>query len=76
VQKYCWQCHANGGIAQGVVDLSTYTTVKQNSLRMWQAVYNCWMPNVDASPPPRAYPTEQERETIITWADACMAPDN
>jgi hypothetical protein len=34
------------------------------------------MPNADGSPAPMAYPTAEERQTMITWMDVCNAPDN
>ncbi len=76
VEKYCWQCHANGGIDQQMVDLSTYAGVKQNAVRILQQVHDCLMPNFGATPPPMAYPTIEERNTIIAWAGVCMAPNN
>ncbi len=76
IQKYCWQCHANNGIDQRMVDLSTYTGAKQNAVRILQQVHDCLMPNFGATPPPMAYPTVDERNTIIAWAGVCMAPDN
>ncbi|HEX8792511.1 MAG TPA: hypothetical protein VF765_16300 [Polyangiaceae bacterium] len=76
IEKYCWQCHANGGIDQPMVDLSTYAGAKQNAVRILQQVHDCLMPNFGATPPPKAYPTADERNTIIAWAGVCMAPDN
>lgn len=76
IEKYCWQCHGNGGTAQGSADLSTYAGVKKNAVSILQQVDQCLMPNFGATPPPMAYPTIAERNTIIAWAGACMAPDN
>jgi hypothetical protein len=76
VQKYCWQCHGTGGMAQGNADLSSYATVKPRAGAVLQAVATCLMPNCGATPPPMAYPTTQERNTIIAWAGACGAPNN
>ncbi len=76
IEKYCWQCHANGGIDQAMVDLSTYTGVKKNAVRVLQQVHDCLMPNFGATPPPMVYPTVEERNTIIAWAGVCMAPNN
>lgn len=76
IEKYCWQCHANGGIDQAQIDLSTYAGVKKNAVTILQQVDQCLMPNFGATPPPKAYPTADERNTIIAWAGVCMAPDN
>jgi hypothetical protein len=76
IEKYCWQCHANGGIDQQMIDLSTYAGAKQNAVRILQQVYGCLMPNFGATPPPKVYPTVDERNTIVAWAGVCMAPDN
>jgi hypothetical protein len=76
VEAYCLQCHGNGGIAQAQANLATYDDVFMNRTRLWEAVYNCSMPNTDASPAPLEYPTLAQRSTIITWADPCNAPDN
>jgi hypothetical protein len=76
VEKYCWQCHANDGIDQAQIDLSTYAGVKKNAVTILQQVDQCLMPNFGATPPPKAYPTADERNTIIAWAGVCMAPDN
>ena len=74
--KYCWQCHGTGGSAVSTADLSTYGGVKQQAVRILQQVHDCLMPNFGATPPPMAYPTVDERNTIIAWAGACTAPDN
>jgi hypothetical protein len=76
IVKYCWQCHANGGIDQQQIDLSTYTGVKTHAVIILQQVSACLMPNYGATPPPKAYPTAEERNTILAWAGACMAPNN
>ena len=76
IVKYCWQCHANGGIDQAMIDLSTYSSTKRFAVAVLQQVDSCLMPNFGATPPPMAYPTVEERNTIIAWAGACMAPDN
>ena len=76
IVKYCWQCHANGGIDQQMVDLSTYGGVKLQAVRVLQQVHDCLMPNFGATPPPMTYPTIDERNTIIAWAGVCMAPNN
>jgi hypothetical protein len=76
VVKYCWQCHGTGGSAQGNADLSSYAGVKKKAPTVLQQVSSCLMPNCGASPPPMAYPTIAERNTIIAWAGVCGAPDN
>jgi hypothetical protein len=76
IERYCWQCHANGGIDQAQIDLSTYAGAKKYAVTMLQQVDQCLMPNFGATPPPMAYPTVEERNTIIAWAGVCMAPDN
>jgi hypothetical protein len=74
--SYCLQCHGDGGIAQDQVNLATYDDVFANRERVWQQIYGCAMPNVDASPPPMAFPTLDQRQIMITWADPCNAPNN
>jgi hypothetical protein len=76
IQQYCWQCHDTGGSAVNTADLSTYAGVKKNDVRILQQVHDCLMPNFGATPPPMAYPTVEERNTIIAWAGVCMAPNN
>ena len=76
VSTYCLQCHGDGGIAQTTVNLATYDDVYANRERFWQQIYNCSMPNVDASPPPTAFPSLAERQALVTWADPCNAPNN
>ncbi len=75
IATYCLQCHGPSGLA-GRWDLSSYAGVKQNAVAVVQQVASCLMPNPNASPPPRAFPTEAERLTIATWAGVCGAPDN
>jgi hypothetical protein len=76
VVEYCDQCHGPGGQAQAQVDLSTYASVAANRTRCWQQIETCLMPNPDGSPPPFAYPTPAQRQTMVTWMDVCNAPDN
>jgi hypothetical protein len=76
IEKYCWQCHGNGGIDQQQIDLSTYAGVKTHAVTILQQVNACLMPNYGATPPPKAYPTVEERNTILAWAGVCGAPDN
>lgn len=76
IVKYCWQCHGSGGMAQGNADLSSYSGVKTKAVTVLQQVSSCLMPNCGATPPPMAYPTAEERNTIIAWAGACGAPNN
>lgn len=76
VEKYCDQCHGNGSTAASQLNLSTYKDVAANRTKCWYQIYQCWMPNVDGSPPPLAYPTAGERQTLVTWMDICNAPNN
>jgi len=76
VEKYCGQCHQTGSSAAAQLNLSTYSDVYENRTKCWYQIYQCWMPNVDGSPAPLAYPTPAERQTMITWMDVCNAPDN
>ena len=76
IVEYCDQCHAPGGQAAGQVTLGTYSDVAANRTRCWQQIETCLMPNPDGSPPPLAYPTPAERQTMVTWMDVCNAPDN
>jgi hypothetical protein len=76
VEKYCGQCHQTGSTAATQLNLSTYSDVYANRTKCWYQIYQCWMPNVDGSPPPLAYPTPAERQTMLTWMDVCNAPDN
>lgn len=76
IEKYCWQCHADGGIDYPAIDLSSYVEVKKLAVTVLQQVDQCLMPNFGATPPPKAYPTVEERNTILAWAGVCMAPNN
>jgi hypothetical protein len=76
IEKYCGQCHQTGSTAAAQLNLSTYSDVYESRTKCWYQIYQCWMPNVDGSPPPLAYPTPAERQTMITWLDVCNAPDN
>jgi hypothetical protein len=76
VEKYCGQCHQTGSSAAAQLNLSNYSDVYANRTKCWYQIYQCWMPNQDGSPPPMAYPTAAERQTMITWMDVCNAPDN
>lgn len=76
LEAYCLQCHGAGAIASARFPLSTYADVKQHATQSWEQVYTCLMPNGDASPPPLAYPTLAQRQTLVTWASVCGAPNN
>ena len=76
IEKYCWQCHADGGIDYPAIDLSSYVEVKKLAVTVLQQVDQCLMPNFGATPPPKLYPTVEERNTILAWAGVCMAPNN
>lgn len=76
IVKYCDQCHGNGNSASGQLNLSTYADVAGSARNDWYQIYQCWMPNAGGSPAPMAFPTAAERQTMVTWLDVCMAPDN
>ena len=69
--KYCNPCHTAGGIGQGTKDFSTFEAIQNASSTIGTQVSGCAMPQ-----PGNAQPTATERETIITWALVCRAPDN
>lgn len=71
VAKYCLVCHGSGGIGQSKEDFSTYQGVKKAGATIASQVQQCLMPQAGA-----AQPTASERETLITWALVCRAPDN
>jgi hypothetical protein len=71
VAKYCYVCHGHGGIGQSKEDFSTYQGVKKAGPTIAFQVQQCLMPQ-----PGAAQPTASERETLITWALVCRAPDN
>jgi hypothetical protein len=74
--EFCEQCHGPGGQATSQAALASYADVAGNRTRAWQQIETCLMPNVDGSPPPLAYPTPAQRQTMVTWLDVCNAPDN
>jgi hypothetical protein len=74
IQNYCVMCHMDGGSGESLVDLTSYANVFKYRSRELTQVYQCWMPNEDASPPPPPLSTAQ-RETIVAWL-ACNAPNN
>ena len=76
VQRYCDQCHGNGSTAATQLNLTTYADVATNRTRCWTQIEQCTMPNANGSPPPMAYPTPDERQTMVTWMDVCGAPNN
>jgi hypothetical protein len=76
VIKYCVQCHGPGASAANQLLLGNYTEVAANRTKCWYQIDKCWMPNQDGSPPPLAYPTPAERQTMVNWMDVCNAPDN
>ena len=71
VAKYCYGCHGMGGVGQSKEDFSTYQGVKKAGPTIASQVQQCLMPR-----PGAAQPTESERETLITWALVCRAPNN
>jgi hypothetical protein len=76
VVEYCDSCHGNGGPAALQVPLATYQDVFDNRTRSWEQVYKCAMPNTDASLAADAFPTADQRQTMVTWLDICNAPNN
>jgi hypothetical protein len=75
VEKYCVTCHEPGGVGISSANLTTYADVFKNRTEMLTQVYQCLMPNVDASVPPPALPTAAERQTLVQWV-VCGAPQN
>jgi hypothetical protein len=71
--KYCFQCHGEGGIEESMFDYTTYAGEYKNRSEMLTQVYQCQMPPYDASPPTEAFPTAQDRQTIVAWL-VCGAP--
>jgi hypothetical protein len=74
VQNYCVMCHSPGGVGEPMADLTTYAGVYKARAEVQQQVYQCLMPNQDASPPAPTL-TSAQRETIVSWV-ACNAPNN
>ncbi len=74
IQNYCVMCHSPGGIGEPTADLTSYAGVYKARAEVQQQVYQCLMPNQDASPPPPKL-TSDQRETIVAWV-ACDAPNN
>ncbi len=72
VAKYCYGCHLAGGVGYSTADLSTYAGVLKKDSTIGQQVSECLMPQLDAG----QQPTPAERETLITWALTCRAPNN
>jgi hypothetical protein len=75
-EAYCLQCHGTGQMAFAQVPLETYQDVFDNRTRSWQQIYQCLMPNLDASLPATNFPTADQRQTMVTWLDPCNAPNN
>ena len=73
IATYCFQCHGEGGIEQSQFDYTTYAGVYKNRAEMLTQVYECAMPPYDASPPTAAFPSAQDRQTLVAWL-ACGAP--
>jgi hypothetical protein len=76
VLEYCVPCHGPGGSAASQLELGSYSEFAANRTKCWYQIDKCWMPNADGSPPPLAYPTPAQRQTMVTWMDICNAPDN
>jgi hypothetical protein len=73
IVTYCFQCHGEGGIEQSQFDYTTYAGVYRNRAEMLTQTYQCQMPPYDASPPAAIFPTETDRQTIVSWL-VCGAP--
>jgi hypothetical protein len=69
--KYCDVCHANGGVGQSTRNFSTFQGIENARGTIGTWVAQCKMP-MPGSP----QPTPAERETLVTWALTCQAPDN
>jgi hypothetical protein len=65
----CVSCHSPGG-QEASRPLLTYSQVYSERSAVLNQVYACNMPPVTA-----AWPTEQEREALLTWL-VCGAPQN
>ena len=70
VQGTCYPCHAPGGNADAVVDLSTYANIVAKKGPVLDSVYGCRMPPV-VSPPL----TAAQRALFLAWF-ICNAPSN
>jgi len=73
IVTYCFQCHGEGGIEQSQYDYTSYAGVYKNRAEMLTQTYQCQMPPYDASPPTAIFPTDQDRQTIVSWL-VCGAP--
>jgi hypothetical protein len=74
ISTYCLRCHVDGGVAPPQFNYQSYQGVFANRSIMETQIFQCKMPPSDASPP-AAMPTEQERQTFVSWF-ACDAPQN
>jgi hypothetical protein len=74
--QFCTSCHGPGGVAAAQVPLGSYQDVFDNRTRSTLQIYDCLMPNTDASVPASAFPSAEQRQTMITWLDPCGAPNN
>ncbi|HEY1696060.1 MAG TPA: hypothetical protein VGG39_28030 [Polyangiaceae bacterium] len=74
LQKYCDNCHTDGGPGESLFNSSSYKTVHAGATSMLTQMNECLMPLPDATPP-QAYPTDEERQTILSWI-ACGSPEN
>jgi hypothetical protein len=70
VSRHCLGCHGAGGVAQSVMDLSSYSIVHANAQDVLSMVYSCRMPKDGQSPL-----SAQERGELLGWL-VCGAPDN
>ena len=70
IERRCWGCHANGGVATPAHDFSTYDDIYRQRSAMLNQVYACNMPPADAG-----QLTPEERASLLSWF-VCKSPDN
>jgi hypothetical protein len=68
--QLCWGCHADGGVAVGIRDLSTYDGIASHQTTVLSKFYGCSMPPSDAGQPSPA-----QRAKMLAWL-VCKAPNN
>ena len=70
LERRCFSCHANGGIAADDHDFSSFATLHAQRHSVLAQVSMC------AMPPSQATPLEpDEADVVLRWA-ACGAPQN
>jgi hypothetical protein len=70
LERRCWACHTDGGVAASAHDFSTYAHVFAQRTEMLDQVYACRMPPEGADAP-----TPEERAKLLGWF-VCKAPNN